>query len=132
MDWIQRREFITLLGGAAAWPFAARAQQPRKLPTIGFHGPGNATTAGAWVVAFTQRLRDLGWIEDRTIKIDLRWAEGRNDRSADIAAEFVRLKLDVIVTYSTEHARIAKQATAAIPIVATLVGDPLSTGLVTS
>src|SRR4051812_37755510 len=117
---MKRREFITLLGGAAAaWPVAARAQQRATLPSIGFLGSGTPATAGPWVAAFTQRLRDLGWIEDRTIKIDLRWAEGRNDRSADIAAEFVRLKLDVIVTYSTEHARIAKQATAAIPIVAT-------------
>ena len=79
---MRRREFILLLGGtAAAWPLAARAQQPAKVPTIGFLGSGTATTAGAWVGAFSQRLRELGWIEDRTIKIDLRWAEGRNDRS---------------------------------------------------
>jgi putative ABC transport system substrate-binding protein len=132
MDWIQRREFITLLGGAAAWPFAARAQQPRKLPTIGFHGPGNATTAGAWVVAFAQRLRELGWIEDRTIKIDLRWAEGSPDRSAEIATEFVRLKVDVIVTYGSEHVQIAKEATSTIPIVFALAGDPVGSGLVAS
>jgi len=80
---IRRREFITLLGGAAcAWPLTARAQQPAKVPTIGFLGSGTPITAGAWVVAFAQRLRELGWIEDRTIKIDLRWAEGRNDRSS--------------------------------------------------
>jgi putative ABC transport system substrate-binding protein len=97
---MKRRAFITLLGGAAAaWPLAARAQQPAKVPTIGFLGSGTPITAGAWVVAFAQRLRELGWIEDRTIKIDLRWAEGRNDRSGEIAAEFVRLKVDVIVTY---------------------------------
>jgi ABC transporter substrate binding protein len=110
----------------------ARAQQAHRLPTIGFLGSGTPTTAGPWVAAFAQRLRELGWIEDRTIKIDLRWAEGRNDRSAEIVAEFVHLKVDVIVTYSTEHAFIAKQATSVIPIVATLVGDPLGTGLVTS
>ena len=129
---MKRREFLGIVGGAAAWPVVVRAQPGRRLPTVGFLGSGTPTTAGPWVAAFTQRLRDLGWIEDRTIKIDLRWAEGRNDRSAEIAADFVRLKLDLIVTYSTEHSLIAKQATATIPIVATLVGEPLSTGLVTS
>jgi putative ABC transport system substrate-binding protein len=129
---MKRREFITLLGGAVTWPLTARAQQGRTLPTIGFLGAGTPATAGPWAAVFTQRLRELGWIEDRTIKIDLRWAEGRKDRSAEIAAEFVRSKVDVIATYSTEHAIIAKQATATIPIVATLLGDPLGTGLVTS
>ena len=121
---MKRREFLGIVGGAAApWPVVVRAQPGRRLPTVGFLGSGTPTTAGPWVAAFTQRLRDLGWIEDRTIKIDLRWAEGRNDRSAEIAADFVRLKLDLIVTYSTEHSLIAKQATATIPIVATLVGN---------
>src|SRR5215467_11596643 len=92
---MRRRQFLTLLGGAAcAWPLAARAQQAAKVPTIGFLGSGTPITAGTWVVAFAQRLRELGWIEDRTIKIDLRWAEGRNDRSAEIVADFVRLKVD--------------------------------------
>jgi putative ABC transport system substrate-binding protein len=129
---MRRREFVTLLGGAAAWPLAARAQQAGKLPTIGFLGAGTPVTAGPWVAAFAQRLRELGWIEDRTIRIDLRWAEGRKDRSAEIASEFVRFKVDCIATYSIEHALIAKQATATIPIVATLLGDPLGSGLVTS
>jgi putative tryptophan/tyrosine transport system substrate-binding protein len=129
---IARREFITLLGCAAvAWPLAARAQQPAKVPTIGFLGSGTPITAGAWVVAFAQRLRELGWIEDRTIKIDLRWAEGRNDRSAEIVTDFVRLKVDVIVTYGSEHIQIAKEATSTIPIVA-LMGDPVGSGLVAS
>jgi len=132
MSSIRRREFITLLGGAAAaWPLAVHAQQPAKVPTIGFLGSGTATTAGAWVVAFSQRLRELGWIEDRAIKIDLRWAEGRNDRSAEIATDFVRLKVDVIVTYGSEHVQIAKEATSTIPIVA-LMGDPVGSGLVAS
>src|SRR5262245_43560235 len=78
-----------------------------------------------------QRLRELGWIEDRTIKIDLRWAEGRNDLSAEIATDFVRLKVDVIVTYGSEHVQIAKEATSTIPIVA-LMGDPVGSGLVAS
>src|SRR6516162_11534295 len=129
---MRRREFITLLGGAAvAWPLAARAQQAAKVPTIGFLGPGNAATAGAWVAAFAQRLRELGWIEDRTINIDLRWAEGRPDRSAEIATDFVRLKVDVIVTYGSEHIQIAKEATSTIPIVA-LAGDPVGSGLIAS
>lgn len=129
---MKRREFLGIAGGAVAWPVVVRAQQARRLPTVGFLGSGTPATAGPWVAAFTQRLRDLGWIEDRSIRIDLRWAEGRNDRSAEIAADFVRLRLDVVVTYSTEHALIVKQATSTIPIVATLVGEPVSTGLVTS
>jgi len=97
---LRRRQFITLLGGAAAaWPLAARAQQMANLPTVGFLGAGSPTTADVWVSAFMSRLRELGWIEGRNIKIDVRWAEGRNDRSAEIAAELVRLKVDVIVTY---------------------------------
>jgi hypothetical protein len=111
-----RRAFITLLGGAvAAWPLVASAQQPMKVPTIGFLGSGTPMTAGQWVAAFAQRLRELGWIEDRTIKIDLRWAEGRNDRSVEIASESVRLNVDVIVTYSSEHAHIVKLQTTARP-----------------
>jgi putative tryptophan/tyrosine transport system substrate-binding protein len=129
---MKRREFITLIGGAAAWPFAARAQQPAKPPTIGFLGAGSEAGSGLWITAFTQRLRELGWSDGRTVAIDLRWAEGRKDRSSEIAAEFVRRKVDVIVTYSNEHVEIAKQATSTIPIVFALAGDPLGTGLVAS
>src|SRR5262245_51461570 len=93
-----RREFITLLGGAAAWPLAARAQQPGKLPTIGFLGAASASMWGPWIAAFVQRLRELGWIEGRTVAIEVRWADGRDERYAEIAAEFVRLNVDVIVT----------------------------------
>jgi putative ABC transport system substrate-binding protein len=88
---IRRREFIVTLGSAPTWPLAARAQQSGKPQTIGFLGAGTPATASAWVAAFMQRLHELGWIEDRTIRIDLRWAEARNDRSAGIAADFVRL-----------------------------------------
>ena len=96
---MRRREFITLLGGAAAaWPLAARAQQPAKLPTIGFLGAATPSAWSQWVAAFVQRLRELGWIEGRTVAIEYRWAEGRSERFAEIAAEFVRLKVDVIVT----------------------------------
>ena len=127
-----RREFITLLGGAAAWPIAARAQQSGKAVRIGFLGAGSQATAGVWLSAFASRLRELGWIEDRNINIDVRWAEGRNDLSAEMAADLVRLKVDVIVTYSTEHTQIAKQATSTIPIVFALAADPVGSGLVAS
>src|SRR5215470_520977 len=128
---IGRRGFITLLGGTAAWPLAARAQQPEKLPTIGFLSGQTRSTAGQWVAAFEQRLRELGWIEDRTVVIEVRWAEGRFERFAEIAAEFVRLKVDVIVT-AGPPVFAARQATSVIPIVFATVADPLSTGLVAS
>jgi len=97
MSDMKRRAFISLLGGAAAWPLAAGAQQTGKLPTIGFLGT-DASVWGPWTAAFVQRLRELGWIEGRTIAIEYRWSEGRPARHAEIAAEFVRLKVDVIVT----------------------------------
>ncbi len=129
---IRRREFITLLGGsAAAWPLAARAQQAAKLPTIGVLSGQTRSTAGQWVAAFEQRLRELGWIEGRTVAIEVRWAEGRSERFAEIAAEFVRVKVDVIVT-AGPPVFAAKQATSVIPIVFATVADPLSTGLVAS
>src|SRR5262245_49187770 len=96
---IGRRKFITLLGGAAvAWPLAARAQQPSKLPMIGVIIGGTPSTHGQLIAGFVQRLRELGWIEDRTVAIEYRWAEGRKERYSEIAAEFVKLKVDVIVT----------------------------------
>ena len=91
---MKRRAFIALLGGAAAWPLAARAQQSTKLPTIGFLGANNATSERASTDAFVQRLRELGWIENRTVAIEYRWAEGRDGRFAEIAAEFIRLKVE--------------------------------------
>jgi putative ABC transport system substrate-binding protein len=130
---MKRREIIGLIGGmAATWPLALRAQQPGKLPTIGFFGPTTASAAGQWVAAFVQRLHELGWIEGRTVAIEYRWAEGRSDRFADIAAEFVRLKVRVIVTGGTAAVIAAKQATSAIPIVFGTAGDPVSLGLVAS
>src|SRR5712691_10248815 len=129
---VRRREFITLLGGAAAsWPLAARAQQRGKLPTIGFLGAATPSSWSQWTGVFVQRLRELGWIEGRTIMIEYRWAEGRNERAAEIAAEFVRLKVDIIVT--TGAALLAAgQATTTIPIVFALASDPVGTGLVAS
>ena len=99
---MKRRAFMTLLGGAAAaWPLAARAQQPGKLPTIGFLVAGTPSSHGQWVAACVRRLHELGWIEGRTVAIEYRWAEGRTERFDEIAAEFVRRKVDVIVTSST-------------------------------
>jgi ABC-type uncharacterized transport system substrate-binding protein len=130
---VRRREFITLLGGAAAtWPLAARAQQPARLPTIGFLGSSTPLAMSQWVAAFVQRLRDLGWTEGRTVVIEYRWAEGRSSRAAEIAAEFVRLKVDVIVTYSTAPVIAAKQATSVIPIVFAAANDPVGANLVAS
>jgi putative ABC transport system substrate-binding protein len=112
---MRRREFISLVGGAAAWPLAARAQQPAKLPTIGFLGANTALAQSQWTAAFVQRLRELGWIEGRTIAIEYRWAEGRSEGAAEIAAEFVRLKVAIIVTGGTANVVAAKQATSVIP-----------------
>jgi len=96
---VKRREFITLLGSAAAaWPLAARAQQTRKLPTIGFLSPMTASVENQRVAAFVQRLRAAGWIEGRSVAIKVRWADGRSERAAEIVAEFVRQKVDVIVS----------------------------------
>ena len=130
---IGRREFITLLGGAAvAWPFEAHGQQPGKLRTIGFSGQSTRSAASEWVAAFVQRLHELGWIEGRTVTIEYRWSEGRAERFAQIAAEFVRLKVDIIVTSGTPQVLAAKQATSVIPIVFATAGDPVANGLVAS
>ena len=128
----RRRQFITLLGGAAAWPLTARAQQPAKLPTIGFLGQSTRSAGSEWVAAFVQRLRELGWIDARTVALEYRWAEGRAERAAQSAAEFDRLKVDVIVTSGTPQVLAAKQATSAIPIVFATAGDPVANGLIDS
>jgi ABC-type uncharacterized transport system substrate-binding protein len=130
---MRRREFITLLGSVAvAWPLAARAQQPRRLPTIGFLGPTTPSAMDQWVAAFVQQLRERGWIDGRTVAIEYRWADSRNERYAEIAAEFVRLKVDVIVTYASAPVLAAKQATALIPVVFAAQMDPLGAGVVAS
>jgi ABC-type uncharacterized transport system substrate-binding protein len=131
-DQLKRREFITLLcGAAAAWPLAARAQQLAKLPTIGFLGASTSSNWSHWTAAFVQRLRELGWIEGRTVAIEYRWAEGRSERFTEIAAEFARLKVDVILSVGSAAA-VAKQATSTIPIVFALAADPVGSGLVAS
>jgi putative tryptophan/tyrosine transport system substrate-binding protein len=128
---VKRRAFFTLLGGAAAaWPLATSAQQAGKLPTIGFVG-SNASGWGPWTAAFVARLHDLGWIEGRTVGIEYRWSEGRPERIAEIAAEFVRRNVDIVVTNDSSAPTI-KQATSVIPIVFVLGNDPIGTGLVTN
>ena len=122
---MRRREFITLLGGVAATlPLAVRAQQPERLPTIGFLGPLSSSAMSLWTAAFVQRLRELGWIEGRTVEIEYRWGEGRSERFPEIVAEFVRLKVSVIVTGGTAAVIAAKKATSVIPIVFGSVADP--------
>ena len=129
---MRRREFVTLLGGAAAaWPLAARAQQASKLPTIGFLGGTSPSVVSQSVAAFVQRMHELGWVEGRNIAIEYRWAEGRSERFAEIAAEFVRLKVDVIVTVGGAVLD-AKRATSVIPIVFAVASNPVGGGLVES
>ena len=127
---MRRRDFIAVVGGAAAWPLTVRAQQSGKLPTIGFLG-SDALAWSPYTAAFVQRLREIGWIEDRTIAIQYRWSEGRAARNAEIAAEFVRLKVDVIVT-NAFAASAVKQATSVIPIVFPLGIDPVGGDLIGS
>jgi putative ABC transport system substrate-binding protein len=126
-----RREFITLLGcAAAALPIATRAQQAPK--TIGLLGANSASQQSQWTAAFVERLRELGWIDDRNIAIEARWAEGSNERAAEFAAQLVRLGPAVIVTSGTPIALAAKRATTTVPIVFATAADPVGTGLVES
>src|SRR6476620_12683772 len=129
---IRRREFITLLGGAAvAWPIAAPAQQaPRSV--IGLLGSGTAAAQSEWTAALLQRLRELGWSEDRNLTIEYRWGEGRTERFSEIAAEFVQRKVTIILTHNTPPTLAAKQATSSIPIVFATAGDPIGAGIVAS
>jgi putative ABC transport system substrate-binding protein len=129
---MRRREFIGALGGVAAWPLVARAQQPTKSPTIGFLGSGTLATQGLWLAAFVQRLQELGWSEGHNLAIEYRWADGSSARAAEFAAEFVRLNVDVIVTYANPMVLAAKQATSRIPILFAAAADPLGMGLVAS
>jgi len=130
---MKRREFITLLGGAAAtWPLAARAQQLEKARKLGFLGAATSSVGTPWLAALVQRLGELGWLEGRNLHIDVRWAEGRNDRAIEIAVEFARADLDLIVTWATGPALAVKRATSKIPIVFALATDPLGSGLVAS
>ena len=131
-DHLKRRQFITLLGGAVAWPFTAKAQQPAKKPTIGVLGAAAPSVASHWLAAFVQTLHELGWTENQNIAFEVRWANGRTDRLAEIASEFVQLKVDLIFTWATQPALVAKRTTSSIPIVFALATDPIGSGLVAS
>ncbi len=129
---MRRREFITVIGGAASWSLGLRAQPLAKLPTIGFLGAATYAVASQWVTAFVKRLAELGWIEGRTVTIEYRWAEARAERYTEIADEFVKLKVDVIVTWASAPVLAAKQATTLVPIVFAAQMDPVGVGVVAS
>jgi putative ABC transport system substrate-binding protein len=129
---MRRREFITLLGGAVAWPLRLSAQQPPKVARIGFLGAASATGYASHLRGFRQGLADLGYVEGTTVVIEYRWAEGKIARLPELAAELVRSKVDVIVTHGTPGILAAKQATATIPIVMATSGDAEASGLVAS
>ena len=128
---MKRRDFIMLVGGtAAAWPVATSAQQTGKLPIVGVLGP-SASSFAPWAAAFVARMRELGWVEGRTITIEYRWSEGRPERYSEIGAEFVRLQVDVILTVGSA-VPIVRQATTVIPIVFAVAIDPVGSGMVAS
>jgi putative ABC transport system substrate-binding protein len=130
---MRRREFITLLGGAAAaWPVAARAQHSAKLARIGFLGSVTQSAVESRLKRFRAGLRDLGYVEDKDIFIDFRWAEGRYARLEEFAAELIRLGVDVLVTHGTPGTQAAKRATTTVPIVMLASGDAVATGIVAS
>jgi putative ABC transport system substrate-binding protein len=129
---IERRKFLTTLGGAAAWPLAARAQQAGKIYTIGFLTPGSLEELAMVTAVFPDALRELGWIEGKNVAFERRYAENRPERLPELAAELVRLNVDVIVAIGTLAPLAAKQATTNIPIVMAAAGDPVGTGLVLS
>src|SRR6201993_5588131 len=121
----RRREFMILLGGAAAWPLAARAQQAGRVWRIGVLETTSMALNAANFEAFRQSLRDLGYIEEQNLIIEYRSAEGRGERFADLAADLLRLNVDLIVTRGTPAVLAAKKATTTTPIVMTAMGDPL-------
>jgi ABC-type uncharacterized transport system substrate-binding protein len=135
MGKVKRREFIALLGGSvAAWPLAARAQQKTGAPTIGFLLPGGSrtTVVRGQLEAFHQALKEYGWVEGQNISVEYRFADGREDALAKIAAELVRLRVDIIVAEGTAAIRAAKSVTQTIPIVMATSADPVGNGLVAS
>jgi putative tryptophan/tyrosine transport system substrate-binding protein len=130
---MRRREFTILLASAGlGWPLRASAQRANKLPTIGFLGPSTAGIASERTAAFEHRLRELGWDDGRSVRIEYKWADGRAERFGKIADQFVLDNVDVIVTWGTATAVAAKRSTSSVPIIFTIVGDPVGSGLVAS
>jgi putative tryptophan/tyrosine transport system substrate-binding protein len=131
---VRRREFIMLLGGAAAWPLAARALQRSKIARIGYLDPLSRSSriAAGWVEAFRSGLHDLAYVEGKNIIIEYRWSEGKYDRLPALITELVHLGIDVLVTYGTPATRAAKQMTTRVPIVMAISGDAIATGLIIS
>ena len=125
---MKRREFITLLGGAAAWPLAVRAQQAGKMVSVGILGLEDLPP----IDTFRQTLNELGYVEGKNVRFEQRYAKGRNERFPELASDLVGLKVDVILTWSIEATLAAKQATATIPIVMGAAGDPVGSGIVTN
>jgi putative ABC transport system substrate-binding protein len=131
MSHLRRREFVGVLGSAAFWPLTAHTQQPTKQPIIGFLGTGTQSAWSRWTSAFIKLLGELGWIETRTIAVEFRWAEGREERYSDLVADLIRQRVDVLVVGGGAVAA-ARQATSTVPIVFALASDPLGSGLVAS
>ncbi len=129
---MRRRQFLAMLGSAAALPWAARAQQTGKIPRVGWLSPGSAASDETFLASFRDGLRELGWVAGRNIALEPRWAEGRFERLPDLAVELVQLKVDVIVASVTQASLAAQRATSTIPVVMVGVGDPLGSGLVAS
>jgi len=129
---MKRREFLGVLGGAAAWPWVAHAQQPARVPRIGFLGLTNESAHAYRLDALRAGLRDLGYVEGRNIAFEYRWAEGNYERLPALAAELARLNVAILVTHTVPGSQAARRATSTIPIVVTAVADLLSTGLVES
>ena len=126
---MRRRDFIALLGGAAAWPVTARTQPRAKLPLIGFLSASTPALASDRTAAFRKRLRELGWTEGSSIAVEYRWAEGNLDRAREAIREFARAKVDAIVTHGTQNVAVAKDMAADIPVVFAVAADPVGTGL---
>ena len=131
---MKRREFITLVGGAAAWPGVARAQQPKRIRRIGLLLPNTSEIASnnPRIKAFLQELGALGWLDGQNVVIEQRFAQGQLERLSELATELARINVDVIVTAAAPAAKAAKEATSTIPVIILDPGDPVGTGLVRS